>query len=150
MSVQVSQGKINDSAGFKIIIDSKALDDMLRGPRGPVVMYMIKQADKVQTAAKKQCGYGAGNSEYGHLRDSIVKRIMANGSSDPIIQIGSSHPIALMHHDGTAAHVIFPSSASVLAFEADWSDGMVFAPMVNHPGTKPNHYLTDNLRLVQG
>jgi hypothetical protein len=26
----------------------------------------------------------------------------------------------------------------------------VFAMAVQHPGTEPNHYLTDNLRLVTG
>jgi hypothetical protein len=144
---------INNGPGYTIIIDNHALDEMLRGPNGYVVKYLIKQAEKVQAAAKNQCGYdAAGGGDHGHLRDSIVKRVMASpGGGDPNVQVGSSHPIALIHHEGTKPHMILPTSASVLAFPADWGDvnGIAFAAQVNHPGTAPNRYLTDNLRLVR-
>jgi hypothetical protein len=143
-------GKINNGPGYKIIIDNHALDQMLRGPDGDVVKYMIKQAEKVQEAAKRQCGYGSGNDPHGHLRDSIVKRIMADGKADPQVMVGSSHPIALIHHEGTRPHMIYPKKASVLAFPAAWApSGTAFAMYVNHPGTAPNRYLTDNLPLIR-
>jgi hypothetical protein len=151
MAVQVAQGKINNGPGYKIVIDSKALDDMLKGPNGVVVRFMIQQAEKVQAAAKRQCGYSSETptSGRGHLRDSIVKRIMANGNAEPIVMVGSSHPIALIHHNGTRPHVIYPRTASVLAFPSDSApNGVQFAMYTNHPGTQPNRYLTDNLRLI--
>lgn len=143
-------GRINNGPGYTIIIDNAALDNMLKGPNGEVVRYMIKQAEKVQAAAKRQCGYSDHPGDHGHLRDSIVKRVMANGKAEPIVMVGSSNPIALIHHEGTKPHMIYPKAASVLAFPASWApSGTAFAMYVNHPGTQPNRYLTDNLKLVR-
>jgi hypothetical protein len=141
-------GKINNGPGYKIIIDSKALDNMLRGPNGEVVRDLIRRAEMLQRLAKDQCGFGKGNDPHGHLRDSIVKRVMSGGQN-PQVMVGSSHPIAMIHHEGTRAHLIEPKSASVLAWEDGSAvGGMRFARRVNHPGTKPNRYLTDNLPAI--
>jgi hypothetical protein len=142
-------GRINNGPGYKIILDSRAIDEMLRGPNGYVMRDLIRRAEMLQTLAKEQCGFGSGNDPHGHLRDSIVKRIVSGGSGTPYVMVGSAHPIALIHHDGTAPHVIVPRNATVLAFPSDRSpSGMAFAKRVNHPGTKPNRYLTDNLPRV--
>jgi hypothetical protein len=60
--------------------------------------------------------------------------------------IGSDNRIALMHHQGTRPHIIMPRRAQTLRF---YSRGrIVYSKLVHHPGTKPNRYLTDNLRRV--
>lgn len=144
--------QINNKPGMTLILDNKAIDEMLRGPNGPVVRYMMMKADRLQTAAKEQCHVGKGQSERGHLRDSIVKRITSSEGtgSMPVILVGSDHPIALIHHEGTRPHMIYPRSANVLAWEdAGAVGGMRFAAFVHHPGTQPNRYLTDNLHLIQ-
>jgi hypothetical protein len=52
----------------------------------------------------------------------------------------------LMHHQGTRPHIIVPRRAQTLRF---YSRGrIVYSKLVHHPGTKPNRYLTDNLRRV--
>ncbi len=143
------QGKINNGPGYTIIIDSQALDNMLRGPNGEVMRDLIRRAVRLQSLAKDQCGFGKGQSEHGHLRDSIVKRVASGGSGDPYVLVGSTHPNAMIHHEGTRAHVILPSNAQVLAWEDGTSDnGMRFAKIVHHPGTRPNRYLTDNLPAI--
>lgn len=146
----VMQGKINNGPGYKIIIDSAALDNMLRGPHGEVVRDLIRRGETLQRLAKRQCGYGRGDSSYGHLRDSIVKRVMTGTGGAPAVMVGSSHPIALIHHEGTKPHVILPKRFDgVLAWEDGTAmNGMRFARVVNHPGTSPNRYLTDNLPQV--
>jgi hypothetical protein len=91
-----------------------------------------------------------GGGGYGNLRDSIVKRIQTTGGGRgmPRVIVGSSHPIALIHHEGTRPHIIVPVKAKALRFPGAAPSGFIFAKRVNHPGTKPNRYLTDNLHLV--
>lgn len=136
---------------WKLIIDNEALQGMLRGPSGPVYNDMLRRAVKVQTAAKNQIPIGTSSNTgpRGHLRDSVVKRIMSNESGNILVEIwvGSEHPRALLHHEGSKAHTIVPVKANVLAFQVG---GMtVYAMSVNHPGTPPNRYLTDNLPLIK-
>jgi hypothetical protein len=51
---------------------------------------------------------------------------------------------ALAHHEGTAPHVIRPKSGKMLRFVSRGQ--VVYAHVVNHPGTKANKYLADALR----
>jgi hypothetical protein len=142
-------GKINNGPGYKIIIDSAALSNMLRGPNGEVVRDLIRRAETLQRLAKNQCGFGKGNDPHGHLRNSIVKRVMTGSGATPQVMVGSSHPIALIHHEGTQPHTIEPKRANALAWEdGSAQGGMRFATIVSHPGTKPNRYLTDNLPAI--
>jgi hypothetical protein len=60
--------------------------------------------------------------------------------------VGSSVSYALIHHNGSRPHVILPVRAKSLVFTS--KGRLVVTNRVNHPGTKPNRYLTDNLRLA--
>jgi hypothetical protein len=63
------------------------------------------------------------------------------------IRIGSSLPYAKDVHEGTKPRLIVPTKRKTLRF---FSKGVIFhTQMVKHPGTKPNRYLTDNLKLVK-
>lgn len=60
--------------------------------------------------------------------------------------IGADDPIALLHHEGTKPHIIIPRFKKTLRFVQHGK--IVYAKIVHHPGTKPNRYLTDNLKKV--
>lgn len=143
----------------RVVIRGEALAALLRNPAGEVGRHVITLAERVQSLAKQQVGYddrkpagrpdasgGPNQAEGGqHLRDTIVKRIVQEPGGIAVY-VGSDHPIALMHHEGTRPHTIRPNKASVLAFEMNGQ--MVFATIVHHPGTKPNKFLTDPLEKV--
>jgi hypothetical protein len=135
-----------------VVIYGAALDEILRSPNGPVMRDMMRRGDILQEAAKRQVrlGHVHGGGGYGNLRDSIVKRIMSPEGSDamPSVYVGSTHPIALIHHEGTRPHLIRPRYKSALRFPGATSSGWVFSKWAMHPGTAPNRYLTDNIPLA--
>jgi hypothetical protein len=133
---------------YYMVFYGTALDQILRSPNGDAVRLMMRRADYLQRAAKAQIrlGHIHGGSGFGNLRDSITKHVMSSaGGGMPIVTVGSDHPIALIHHNGTRAHVIQPRYRKALRFPGHTKSGWQFAKIVHHPGTKPNRYLTDNL-----
>lgn len=144
----------------RVVVHGEQVAAFLRSPEGDVGRLMISLATRVQDLAKAYVGYDArkpsGEEGGAHLRDTIVKRIVEtpNGIT---VYVGSDHPIALLHHTGTRAHMIYPreprtigsdgkAHGGILAFEVDGH--LVFATVVHHPGTKPNPYLTRPLEIV--
>lgn len=71
----------------------------------------------------------------GKLAQSIVKQV--DGLE---VFVGPVVPYAGFVEFGTAPHEIRPIRARVLAFKGVGSE-MVFAPLVHHPGTKPNPFM---------
>jgi hypothetical protein len=150
-------------AGSSLVYSPAALEEYVRSPSGPVFQFMMRGADRVVAAARNQIrlghvrGGGAAALSHGsqvthlNLRDTIVKRVISVGGL-PVIKVGSDSDHALFVHDGTKPHIIRPKKpGGVLVFPgatAAGPNGLVFARIVHHPGTKPNRYLTDNLRLV--
>lgn len=137
-----------------VIINPAAVAQLFRSPMGPVMRYEALVAQKVQDGAKQKVGVSAeaGEGPHPHLRDTIVKRFIST-STGPAWRVGSELSYARLHHDGTPPHVIVPRNASVLRFPTKGGT-IVFARRVNHPGTKPNRYLTDvatalGLRVVR-
>lgn len=135
----------------KVIISGAAMDNILRGPDGYMMRDMMRRGEILKDLAKQQVrlGHVHGGSGYGNLRDSIVSRVMtAPGSTGmPIVVVGSTHPIALIHHEGTRPHIIRPRYKQALRFPGATGGGYgwIFSKWVAHPGTKPNRYLTDNI-----
>jgi HK97 gp10 family phage protein len=70
----------------------------------------------------------------GHLAGSIVKEIE---EGEAYLKALTSYAVYV--EKGTAPHEIRPVNASILAFEVNGR--MVFTPLVNHPGTKPNPFM---------
>lgn len=133
----------------KFVMDNNALDGLLRGPNGAVYVDMLRRCEILQNAARMQIPYGFGDSgPSGHLKDSIVKRIYGSPSGEELVAVwvGSEHPRAMLHHEGTQPHTIEATNNKPMVFEIDGIK--VFAMTVNHPGTQPNRYLTDNLPLI--
>lgn len=124
-----------------IYVENKAgMDRLLYSPNGEVGTYLLKLGARVALLAKSQVGV-----DTGALKASINYRLVRRGSGLTAV-IGSNNRVALMHHQGTRPHIIVPRRAQTLRF---YSHGrIVYSKLVHHPGTKPNRYLTDNLRRV--
>jgi len=107
---------------------------------------MMKRGEELVVLAKQQVrlGHIHGGGGHGNLRDSIHMRIV----DTPAVVVGSQHPIALIHHEGTKAHMIRPVRKKALRWPGASKSGWLFAKYVHHPGTKPNRYLSDNLPKV--
>jgi len=125
----------------RLILYPHAMNQLLRGKSGPVGRDLHKRGMKVLIGAKAQVGVKTGklkasiNMEHGlDIRGQYVK-------------IGSNLRYARAHHEGTRPHVITPQRSQVLRFSS--RGRVVYARSVLHPGTKPNRYLTDNLRLIR-
>lgn len=117
------------------------LDFLLNNPSGSVGRYLARKGRMVAVAARAQVGVRTGA-----LRASIHMRHLRD-SRGQFVRIGSALNYALMHHEGTKPHLITPNRAQVLRFVK--GSRVVYAHAVMHPGTKPNKFLTDNLRLVR-
>lgn len=134
-------------------VDYVKLDRILNSPTGEVGRDLERRAKRVRDAARMKVGVRTGRLRrsirvYGHRRTAMGQRI----------QIGSSAPYALMHHNGTKPHIITPNNHRFLKFKprggagAGWNvlaDGSVLARKVRHPGTKPNRYLSDSVKYIR-
>lgn len=80
----------------------------------------------------------------GALRKSIHMKHLGNRTGQ-YLWIGSKLPYAYLHHQGTKPHPIVatnPGGQLVFIRKAR----LIRTPMVNHPGTRGNHYLRVQLR----
>jgi hypothetical protein len=122
-----------------IKINNRTTNAFLNTTAGPVWDALDKRASLVQKLAKRKVGVRTGA-----LRASIYKRHLGNSTGQYIV-IGSDRNYAKDHHQGTRPHQILASSGGKLTFVANGR--RIFANKVNHPGTKPNPYLTTYLPL---
>ncbi len=126
----------------RFVPDKPAIQHLLRSPDGMVADHFHVLSKRTVRLAKAQVGV-----DTGALKASISYTLRATGA--PIVsRIGSKNKIAYLHHEGTSPHVIRPKKAQTLRFQSHGR--IVYAKVVNHPGTKPNRYLTDSLAAVIG
>lgn len=142
------------STQVKIELFPQQMNALLRGPNGPVYRKMIIIAEGVRQESKRLVGVhppvpGERRARRpGTLRDSIVKRPVQATKGDIGWTIGSADPIALIHHEGTQPHVIRPRRGKYLVFYWPKAGRVVFLTEVRHPGTRPNRFLTDALKVI--
>lgn len=115
-----------------------AMDRLLKQPGGEVGRHLRNRGLLIMAGAKRQVGVRTGA-----LRASIHMRHLRDIRGQ-YIKVGSNLPYARAHHEGTRPHIIRPNTAQVLRFTTRGQ--VVFAHLVRHPGTRPNRYLTDNMR----
>lgn len=115
-------------------------DDMTKNPNGMIGSYFRARGRVLENLAKRQVGVKTAK-----LQRSIHSDIAVTGYGFKV-SVGSDNPIALLHHNGTKPHTIFPKTGKTLRFNHHGK--IVYAKVVRHPGTKPNRYLTDNLPKV--
>ena len=126
---------------IKVTLDYRAINRALNSPSGMTGRHMYKKAKAVQFAAKRQVGVRTGR-----LKNSIRIYNHRGHATGQEMYIGSAVPYALLHHEGARRHRIeAKGKKSYLRFRS--GSKIVFRRSVNHPGTKPNRYLTDNLYL---
>jgi len=123
----------------KLVIYKPVLEEFLNGSNGPVWKDLDKRTRKTVTEARRQVGYKTGT-----LRRSIYYKHSRN-SLGHVIKIGSDVEYAYMHHQGTRPHIILPKGDhEFLRFSM--GTRIVYTRLVNHPGTKPNRFLSQPLR----
>lgn len=138
----------------KVTVDPRALAAFVRSGNGPVLREMVRRGDLVKTEAKRLVGVSTPDPlgrprgrRHGQLRDSIVKRVVQDPTG-PVVEVAAIDPIALWHHEGTRPHVIRARRAPFLVFFWPKVGRVVRFKQVNHPGTKPNRFLTNALRVL--
>lgn len=120
-------------------LDIRALDAELNTIKGPLWWWLEKRAKKAVASARRQAGV-----QTGALRRSIHYRHLRNFTGQ-YVWIGSEKRYAYAHHEGTKPHIIKPKSPNqVLVFRK--GARVIATPMVRHPGTRPNRYLSNQLR----
>lgn len=115
-------------------------DDMVRGPKGPVSRMLLQKGRRLTALAKHQAGFRSGR-----LYRSMGYAVKPSYGS-LMVEVGSPVKYALLHHEGTRAHPIYPRRAKMLKFAA--YGRINYRARVYHPGTRPNRYLTDHLDAV--
>lgn len=124
-----------------IVINDPVLDHFLNDPLGEIGVQLTQRGRRMLLASKAQVGKNTGA-----LAASISMRRYRDADSQ-YIWLGSENKIAYMHHQGTRPHVISPHmNHQFLRFRTHGQT--VFSKRVMHPGTRPNHYLSDQLKLV--
>lgn len=126
---------------FEFVLDRAKFEWYLNNPNGPVGLFLYRRSQFLIAAARRQVGVRTGA-----LRSSIHVMKRARGVRGQYVEVGSKLPYARLHHEGTQPHQITPRNNKVLRFSG--RGGVVYTPKVEHPGTKANKYLSDNLNLV--
>ena len=123
-----------------VVIYKPILDFYLNDPQGEVGRYLKRRGDLIVSAARRQVGKRTGFLAGSiHLRQSRI----FNGQK---MEIGSNLNYALYHHEGTKPHTIVAKRAKTLRFHS--GGRVIYTRAVNHPGTKANRYLKDNLYII--
>lgn len=128
-----------------LVLDARAMNELLRGPHGPVMRHAAENAEKVKREAIRTAPRGKG-PHGGQLASHILKRAGMIGG-DPVWFVGvAGVPYAGFVSRGTPAHII--RGNPYLAFHWEKMGVDVVVRSVHHPGTKPNRYLEDALHIL--
>lgn len=124
----------------KVIIYKPILNFELKHRYGMVGRHLHGIANQVLQGARRQVGVKSGA-----LKKSL-KIEHLNIGTEAAVKIGSSLHYARAHHDGTRPHKITPNPPNKnLVFSR--GSRIIITKEVNHPGTRANRYLSDQLRL---
>lgn len=105
-----------------------------------VAKHLRKIGQQIQRAARRQVGV-----DTGRLRASIHVRQGADIRGQ-FVEVGSPLDHAYVHHEGQRPHTILPETGRYLRFQS--GGRVVYTRRVEHPGTRPNHYLTEPMTRV--
>jgi hypothetical protein len=122
----------------KVIIYKPVTKMILTTPAGKLWKALELRGQAIVRDAKKQVGV-----KTGALRNSIHMRHLGNAGGQ-YLWIGAKKSYAYAHHEGTRPHTITPKEKPILVFRS--GSKIVRTPIVEHPGTRPNRYLTTPMR----
>jgi len=123
-----------------VVLYKPILNYELNVPGGMVGRHMWDLGMKIKVGAQRQVGVKSGR-----LRQSISVKQGTTGNRQHV-KIGSDVHYALMHHEGTRPHIITANPPRTHLRFTNKRGGMVYTTSVMHPGTKPNRYLSSQLR----
>jgi hypothetical protein len=127
--------------GFSVVkvnLDKAQLRLILNTPAGNLWHALDRRGRAIVRDAKKQVGV-----DTGALRQSIHMKHIGNVTGQ-YLRIGSNKSYAYMHHQGTRPHTITPKEKPLLVFRS--GARIIRTPIVAHPGTRANRYLTTPMR----
>ncbi|MDK1473610.1 hypothetical protein QNO07_09280 [Streptomyces sp. 549] len=110
---------------------------ILLQPLGLVERDVRRRVRRVETAARRMAPGSMGQGQR-------IKGRVERGPEGYRGVVTSTHPASIYVIKGTRPHVIRPRRAKALRFRV--GGRTVFARVVNHPGTKPNDFLSKALR----
>ena len=114
------------------------IERMLRLPGGMVWNNMERRVRRVEAEAIRRAPGG--------MKARIRAQIRRTGTGDFQGVIKVDHPAALYVLNGTRPHRIVPRTKKALRFTVGGQ--VVYATLVNHPGSKPNNFLKEELRAA--
>ena len=140
---------------------NQIIDIILYKPNGMVGLDLLKRAKRFAHYARRDAPVGRGGNGAipGRLKKSIrVSDYKSLPNVGQTVQIGT-HNIryATYVHKGTKAHRIYPKNKRALAFGPNQPKDIIYISKgsskivrryVNHPGTKPNRFLSDNVKWL--
>lgn len=116
---------------------------LLRGPEGPVARELVRDAVRVETAAKL-IATGAPRVRTGRYRASI-SWVLGRDARGLFADIGSRVSYARFLEEGTPPHVIRPRSKKALF----WRGATHPVRSVRHPGTRAYRVLQRALEVLR-
>jgi len=104
-----------------LVLDQQALNDLLRGPQGPVAQDIMVRTNRVLNTARRLCPVDEGT-----LRSSLARE-MRTENNEIVGRVGSNLKYALFVHEGTGVYVgrgpITPKRARVLRWPVKNNSG---------------------------
>ena len=119
-------------------IDWAAVNGMLNSPAGLVGRDCQKRADRAAAKARQFAP--------GSMSERIAPPVVRAGAGDPHADITVRHHAVGYVINGTRPHQIRPRTRQALRFTVDGR--IVFAKLVNHPGTSPNDFMNKGLEAA--
>ena len=124
--------------GPHLQLDDVALNKLLNSPSGEVGKHMRRIGLEIVAGAKAMVGVRTGR-----LRQNISMRQGLQGRVQ-YVEVRADTTYAYMHHEGTRPHEIRGNVGRLMRFNVGGQ--MIYARRVDHPGTRPNPYLTVPMR----
>jgi len=135
-------------ASVRMKINDRVLDRVFFQKDGDAGLELYKRARKMARHAKAQAPVGSGPTA-GRLKRSIKVYRHQRYTRGQTIRIGTSVPYAKYVHEGTRPHLITPRNPDgALKFVPKGGTRVIITKRVRHPGTRPNRFLTDNVKYI--
>jgi hypothetical protein len=132
----------------KVTFDRGKVQTMLNSTTGPVGREMVQRARRAASMARAQAPMGTG-PKAGRLKRSIKVYQHRRYTLGQGLKVGTSVPYAIYVHEGTRPHTIRPKNpGGALVFAPKGGTRVVITRKVNHPGSKPNRFLADNVKYM--
>ncbi len=123
-------------------LNERGIASLYNGRNSPVGKHVNQKANEALKLSKVYVGVKSRT-----LKRSLRKSPVFKTFYGLKIEVGTGIRYSLLHHNGTRPHTITPKRPGYpLRFQVDGKT--IYAYKVNHPGTKPNPYLSRALKEV--